>query len=159
MSQSVVPNFTLEYDPWGRLVLIDSSGERHVDVAPARAFPLSDPGHWVSLCAADGREILVVPSLAELADPLRRTIEAELRRNEFVPVIQRIVSVTLDSEPAEWNVLTDRGPTTFFTDGNDAVRRTDANRCLITDMQGVRYLILDREWLDADSRRLLESYF
>jgi hypothetical protein len=151
--------FGLSYDAWGRLVLVDSEGNRHVDVAPIRSFPLSDPRRWVSICNAEGREILSIPELDALPEAVRNTLESELARREFVPLIQRIVNITLDSEPTEWTVETDRGPTKFLIEGGEAVRRTGPDRCLISDMQGVRYLIADRKRLDAQSRRLLEQYF
>ncbi len=36
----------LERDALGRLVFIDSNGERHVGVHPVRAFPITAPGCW-----------------------------------------------------------------------------------------------------------------
>lgn len=151
--------FGLSYDAWGRLSLVDAEGTRHADVAPIRSFPLSDPRRWISICSAEGRELLSIPALDELPEAVRNTLESELARREFVPVIQRIVNITLDSEPTEWTVETDRGPTKFLIEGGEAVRRTGPDRCLINDMQGVRYLIVDRKRLDAHSRRLLEQYF
>jgi hypothetical protein len=151
--------FNLSRDQQGRLVLIDTAGVRHVGVEPVRAFPLSEPAHWVSICDAEGREITTVASPDELDGATRKTLETELARREFLPVIEQIAHVTVDAEPTEWTVATDHGPTKFFVEGTDAFRRLDADRCLIVDMQGVRYLIPDRKQLDAHSRRLLDHYF
>jgi hypothetical protein len=159
MSSDGPPAFELSHDVQGRLVLIDADGERHVDVSPVRAFPLTEPQRWISLCDAHGRELLSIPSPDELPAETRGVIEAELARREFVPLIRRIVNVTLNAEPSEWTVETDRGATKFRTEGADAVRRTGPDRCLITDVFGMRYLIVDRKQLDAASRRLLEQYF
>jgi hypothetical protein len=85
-------------------------------------------------------------------------LEAELLRREFLPVIERIVDVTVDDEPSTWQVETHRGPSVFYVEGADAVRRLDADRCLIVDVKGVRYLIADFQNLDARSRRFLEHF-
>src|SRR3954466_9786302 len=79
--------FGLTHDAWGRLVLIDAEGRRHVGVEPVRSFPISDPGCWISLCDGQGRELVCVESLADLAPAVRRTLEDELALREFVPVI------------------------------------------------------------------------
>lgn len=151
--------FELSHDPWGRLTLIDAAGEAHVDVEPIRAFPLSEPNRFISICNAAGREIVAVDDVATLPDELRKTLTTELDRREFLPVVEKIHNVTLDAEPTEWTVDTDRGPTKFLVDGADAVRSIGGNRFLINDMQGVRYLVNDVRQLDTHSRKLLEHYF
>ena len=42
---------------------------------------------------------------------MRRILTIELDRREFLPIVQKIHHVTLDAEPTEWTVDTDRGPT------------------------------------------------
>lgn len=150
--------FGLSSDPFGRLVLIDAEGRRHVGVEPVRAFPLSDPTRWVSFCDADGTEVARVEDLADLSPGLRSTIDDALALREFVPVIERIVSSRKDTTPTEWVVETDRGRTTFTLDEEEDLRRLDGNRVLVTDAQGLRYLIPDTKALDLGSRRILERY-
>src|SRR4051794_6379376 len=72
--------FGLHHDAWGRLVLTDLAGQQHVGVAPVRAFPISDPAHGVSICDADGHEILWIANLDALPAPVRRTLEDDLAR-------------------------------------------------------------------------------
>jgi Domain of unknown function (DUF1854) len=148
----------LERDEWGRLVLIDEFGRRHVGVEPVRAFPISDPTRWISLCDPSGAELVQVESLDDLAPPTRQILLAELGRREFLPIIRRIVRVANDSIPAVWEVETDRGPTRFTLDGEESVRRLGKGRALIVDGRGLRYLIVDTKALDPASRRILERY-
>ncbi len=152
------PAFGLSLDPFGRLVLIDAEGERHVGVEPVRAFPLSDPGRWISLVDDSGREVAMVERLDDLAPPVRHLLEQELGRREFVPTITRIVRVSGDTTPNEWEVETDRGPTRFTLDSEDQVRRLGPGRALITDARGLRYHVPDAQGLDPASRRTLERY-
>jgi hypothetical protein len=150
--------FGLHRDAWGRLVLIDAEGRRHVGVEPVRAFPLSDPQRWIALCSAEGREIACIEDLAQAAPAVRQIVEEELAQWEFVPVIQRIQHVSSDAAPAHWEVETDRGPTQFLLNSDDDVRRLGPHRILITDARGLRYQIPDSRALDAASRKLLERF-
>jgi hypothetical protein len=151
-------SFALQYDAWGRLVLIDPSGERHVGVEPVRSFPISDPQHWMSIVDAEGRELVSVERLDDLPIGTRKILADELSRREFVPVIERIERISTGSDSSTWEVQTDRGATQFFLKSEDDIRRLGPSRVLIIDDHGVRYSIPDTHALDAASRRLLERY-
>ena len=155
---ALAAGFSLENDAWGRLVLLDELGHRYVGVEPVRAFPISDPTRWISLCDADGQELVQVESLDELSPATRQALLEELSRREFLPIIRRIVRVATETIPALWEVETNRGPTEFTLDGEENVRRLGRDRALIIDARGIRYLIADTKALDAHSRRILERY-
>lgn len=152
------PGFTLERDQWRQLVLTDDEGNRHSGVEPVRAFPLTDPRHHISLCDAQGREILEVASLDELPEALRTLLEEELAQREFVPLILRILNTPPETEPAQWKVETDRGVTTFELDTEDNVHRLGKRQVSIVDSQGIRYLIADTRKLDSHSRHVLDRF-
>lgn len=149
--------FTLRYDAWGRLVL-GLGGVDHVGVEVARAFPITAPRRMVSVCSAEGRELLWVEDLDALPADVRGVLEEELGRRDFVPVVRRVLRVSAVVEPSEWEVETDRGVTTFLLNSEEDVYPLAGGRALITDSHGIRYLIDDLSALDADSRRLLERY-
>jgi hypothetical protein len=153
-----LPDFDLRYDARGRLVLVDEQGVEHAPVAPVRSFPISDPDHWISICDAEGRELVSVKDVAALSSAVRQVLEADLARREFVPLIHRILSVPADAEPTEWEVETDRGQTRFLLNSGDDVRRLGPHRALVIDSQGIRYRIDDSRELDTLSRRVLERY-
>jgi hypothetical protein len=150
--------FGLTRDSFGRLVLIDAEGVRHVDVTPVRAFPTTDPQHWISIVSAEGRELVCIADLGEVSEVTRMMIESEFRDREFAPVIRRIVSVSALSEPSEWTVETDRGATKFVLETDSDVRRIDPSRAMIFDAHGTRFAIDDLNRLDSRSRRYLERY-
>jgi hypothetical protein len=150
--------FTLERDSRGHLVLIDSSGERYPDAAPVRAFPLSDPLHAISICDQDGREIVYIDSLDDLEPATRAIVEEALGTSEFVPVILKILSAPPRTEPALWQVETDRGVTSFEVESEDSIYRRDPRQVSIVDVRGIRYLIPDTRKLDKQSQRVLERF-
>jgi hypothetical protein len=152
-------DFTLEYDAWGQLVLTCGDGRRFVGVETARAFPISGPEEFIAICDAEGHELTCIEDPNTLRPAVRRILEDELSRREFVPVVRRIQRVLADHDPSEWRIVTDRGPTTFLMEDSDNdVRRLGVNRILLVDTHGIRYLIPDTRRLDAASRRTLERY-
>jgi hypothetical protein len=150
--------FSLEHDAWGQLVFVDETGERHVGAEPVRGFPISDPDRWISICDAEGRELIVIEDASSLAPEVRAVLEQDLARREFVPVIRRLLNVPPDAEPTVWEVETDRGPTWLVLNNPDDVRRLGMHRALVIDAQGIRYLIDDIRQLDTASRRIVDRY-
>ena len=147
----------LDYDPQGQLVMEIDDGRKFTAVVPVRAFPISDPDHWISICDCQGQEILCINDIRNLPPDLRKTVELELSQREFVPVIRRILSATLH-EPSDWLVETDRGRTTFQLSSEDDVRRIEPDQASICDSHGIRYLIASVRGLDGGSRRILEYF-
>jgi hypothetical protein len=150
--------FGLHCDPWGRLVLTDAAGGQHVGVTPVRAFPISAPEHGLALCDAEGREVWWIEEIGELPPTVRRLLEDELGRRQFMPIIHRVLSISATAEPSRWEVETDRGRTTFVLNSEDDVHTLEDHRALITDAHGARYLIPDTRALNSASRRLLERF-
>jgi hypothetical protein len=118
--------FGLTHDARGRLVLIDSTGARHVDVMPVRLFPISDAHHWISICDSNGRELAYVEDPATLSAASKQALLEELNRREFIPHIDQIIHVSSNIEPSEWTVETDRGRTRFILKNEDDVRRLES---------------------------------
>ncbi len=145
-------------DAFARLVMIDAAGQEHVGVEVIRAFPISEPEHWISICDADGHEILALDDTRELSEEIRTVLLDELGKREFVPVIRRIVKVWNHTDPQEWHVVTDRGPTSFCVGSDEDIRRIEPRQVLIVDGHGIRYLIPDTQQLDSHSRRILDRY-
>ena len=158
MSVNNLHNIAFSYDPLGRLVFRDGGGREHADVTPVRGFPISSPDYGVSICDDNGHELLWIERLADLPAAAREILEADLAQREFMPVLQRIERISANSEPCEWEVVTDRGPTRFVLKIDEDVRRLDDRRAMVTDANGVSYLIPDLAALDAGSRRYLERY-
>lgn len=145
----------LERHAHGRLDFVDGHGRRHTNVDVLRAFPVSDPTGPAAIVAADGGELAWIESLASVSPSLRSILEQELAQREFLPRIERIEAVS-DGEPAEWTVVTDRGPHRFkVAHADDFVTQPDGS-AFVTDRYGLRYTIPNIAALDPRSRRLIE---
>jgi hypothetical protein len=159
MTTQTSNDFSLERDAWGQLSLLFSDGRRLAGVEVARAFPISAPGEFVSICDAAGHEVVCVEDPSVLPPTVLAAIEEELARREFVPIVLRIKRVSADTDPSQWQIVTDRGPTSFLMEDSDNdVRRLGPSRILLVDTHGIRYLIPDTQRLDSVSRRILDRY-
>lgn len=155
----MIADFSLERNVWGQLVLSLPDGRRLEGIEVVRAFPISAPGEYLSICNGEGREVMCIEDPSALPPRLLEMLDEEVARREFVPVVVRIEEVLADANPSQWRIVTDCGPTTFLVeDGDHDVRRLGPNRILLVDTHGIRYLIPDTLALDAHSRRILDRY-
>src|SRR5262249_9784833 len=150
-AQESSANFGLERDQWGQLVFIGADGKRLEKVGPTALFPISEPERWVLIRSADWDEMGCVGDSGKLPTDVWQLLKEELAQREFVPVIERIVRVSGNSEPCEWQVETDRGPTRFVLKSEEDVRRIGEQQILILDAHGTRYHIPDLSAVDAKS--------
>lgn len=151
--------FTLNSNPFGKLVFVAADGTVHEGVVPVRAFALTAPDAGIALLSAEGRELAWLERLADLAPAQRALIEAELAQREFMPVIERILSVDGYATPSTWQIETDRGTTRLLLKSEDDIRRLKGpGALLIADGNGIHYLIRDRRMLDPSSQRILKRF-
>lgn len=151
------PGFVLERNPLGRLVL--TIGESSWDnVTPVRSFPIAAPEEGIALVSGDGHERVWLERLDDAPEPARRLIEEELASREFVPEIRQLLRVSGFATPCTWFVATDRGDTRFVLKGEEAIRRLSPTTLLISDAQGVQFLVRDLQALDRASRRLIDRF-
>lgn len=148
----------LSRDIDGQLVLIAPEHPQPVPVEPFRCFPFTHPDQWISLRRKNGREVVCIPDPQVLGPAARLLLEQELDACEFIPVLQRILTVTTYSAPSKWLVETNRGPTTIVIDHDDDVRQVGPRTVVVVDEHGVRYQVPDRTRLDPHSLKLLQRF-
>ena len=151
--------FSLMRDDIGQLILTSADGVVHTAVIPVRAFALSAPDQGVSLMSSEGKELQWIEQLDTLPETTRALIAEELAQRDFMPVIQRIVTVSSFATPSTWQVDTDRGMTQLILKSEDDIRRLKGpGSLLIGDSQGINFLIRDRRALDGNSQKILKRF-
>jgi hypothetical protein len=151
--------FRLERTAFGELVWTGPQGQQVSGVVPVRAFPIQAPQDGSALVDPEGHELAWFAQLNPIPQPARGLIEEELARREFMPVLERIVSVSGFSTPCTWTVDTDRGRAEFVLRGDEDIRRIGSARALlIADAHGINYLVPDQSTLDAYSKRVLDRF-
>ncbi len=151
-------NFTIERDAFGRLVLTDAQGLRHVGIVPVRAFPLTAPDAGISLVGPEGKELVWLERLDDLPPATRNLLAAELAVRDFAPTLQRLHNVSSFGVPSTWRISTDRGETQFVLKAEEDIRRLEGGALLIASAHGVQFRIPDVSALDRGSRKLLERF-
>jgi hypothetical protein len=147
--------FTCSAD--GKVTLLTSAGDRHVAVRIVRAFPFTAADGPVAVVDSNGHEIIWIKDPDSLSLTHQQFIQSQLEREEFLPRIHFIESVSRGT-PRQWNVTTDRGQNSFEQASSEAVVWQPDGSVSITDCDGICYLIPAVQKLDRRSRRLLERY-
>jgi hypothetical protein len=139
-------------------VYVTALGHTHEDVRVVRAFPITQPTQGIAVVSAAGHELRWIPSLDDLTPSARQQIEQALASSEFMPEILQIKKVSTFNTPSVWEVITDRGETSFTLKGEENIRRLAGQALLIDDLHGIYYLIRNMSELDRHSRRLLDHF-
>ena len=154
----LVTGAVLEQTPAGRLRLTLPDRTVHDPVVAVRAFPISAPGEGVSIMSAEGHELFWIERLDALAPALQAIVQQALDEREFMPTIMRLLDVSGYVTPCTWRVETDRGPTQFVLKGEEDIRRIANGSLLISDSDGIHYLVRDSAALDRASRKILDRF-
>ena len=140
-----------------KVTLLTPAGDRHVAVRIVRAFPFTAADGPVAVVDSNGHEIIWIEDPDSLSLTHQQFIQSQLEREEFLPRIHFIESVSRGT-PRQWNVVTDRGQNSFEQASSDGVVWHPDGSVSITDCDGICYLIPAVQKLDRRSRRLLERY-
>ena len=151
-------DFSLVRNGFGRLVFTAADGHVEDGVLPVRAFPLTAPDDGIALVGVDGHEVVWIDRLAELPADIRKLIQSELARREFMPEIAAISRVTSFATPSTWQVATDRGDANLVLKSEEDIRRLGGDAIVIADSNGINFLIRDVQTLDKTSRRILDRF-
>lgn len=151
--------FDLSRNAFGKLVFFSpETGLTNEGVIPVRAFPIAAPNRGIAMVDIDGHELAWITCLDELPANMRVLIEEELTIHEFLPKILQLSHVSTFATPSHWQVDTDRGATRFVLRTEEDIRRIAEATLVITDGNGVQYLIPDMQALDKTSRKLLDRF-
>lgn len=151
-------DFKLSRNAFGKLIVTGKDHQIHEGVIPVRAFPITAAGEGISLVDNHGHEVAWIESLIELPETDRNLIEEEFSSREFMPEIKRIDKISSFATPSIWQVQTDRGETQFTLKGEEDIRRLSPATLLITDSNGIHFLVRDRSALDRHSNKLLDHF-
>ena len=149
---------SLERNPLGRWVWTDVSGLRHEQVVVVRAYPVTAPDQGVGVMDMEGHELAWFDRLDQVAEPLQARLREAIGEREFLPEIQRLKAVSSLVTPSVWTVQTSRGEARFMLKGEEDIRRLTGKTLIVSDADGVPYLIRDPLALDKHSRKLLDRF-
>lgn len=146
------------YEPKDRLRLTLPGDRSYPTVKPVWAAPLSKPGQYLALLDGKGNEIVLLPTLDELAPDSREAVLQEVRLRYLTARVDAVTHARQEFGVTYWSVLTDRGLRDFVTQNlqENAVWLSDTH-LLFLDVDGNRFEIEDLARLDPQSRHLVET--
>jgi len=150
----------LHFEQKGIHLSLSIKGEEvSTNVQIYRAYPLSDPMHYLSICDDENKEIGVLVDPEELSMENRALVEHHLNRRYLVPIVNRILSTKERFGTLDWVMETDRGECRFSTRNlREYSFSPTPGRLLIQDIDGNRYDIRDVNALDKKSQDMLYRY-
>lgn len=154
---AVFLDWSLDYDSFGRLMLA-RPGRGSCEVTAVRAFPIQAPEEGIALVDVFGHEQVWIERLGDLPEPVREQVDAALAARDFMPVIEAISATSSVTTPSDWTVHTDRGTCTLRLRSEQDIRRLPDKRLLISDADGLCFVIRDPADLDRTSRRMLDYF-
>ena len=123
-----------------------------VRISMARAFPLSDPDHYIGFLDGAGKDVGLLQDPSQLDHESRRILEEELEKRYFVPIVERVLSVKEEFGTIYWRVETDRGEKEIVVRNmRDNIQELSSSRLIITDVDGNRFEFPDYTKLDNKS--------
>lgn len=151
-------NYQLFFEPKERLRLTLENDRSYLDVRPAWAAPISQPGRFLALLDKKGEEIALIPDPKALSAASRAVLERALRVRYLTATVQQVLEARQEYGATYWSVDTDRGPRDFVTQNlqENAVWFSD-NHLLLLDVDGNRFELPDISVLDAQSQTLLRA--
>lgn len=162
-SPSDARHLHLFYQPPGTLRLtIEDTGTLSAHSYPVvrlyQAAPLTMPNRYIALQDGKGEEIVLLSRLEDFSPEALPTVQEELRRRYLTARVTEVRHIKTEFGVTYWTVNTDRGERDFVVQSlsESCVWLSDTHM-LITDVDGNRFEIVDRNALDADSREQLAS--
>jgi len=148
----------LERNALGRWTWTAADGVRHEQVVVVRAYPVTAPEQGAGVMDAEGHELAWFDRLDAVAQPLQAQLRQAIQEREFLPEIQCLQAVSSLVTPSVWTVQTNRGEARFMLKGEEDIRRLTGKILIVSDADGVQYLIRDPLALDKHSRKLLDRF-
>ena len=138
-------------------------GKDYKRIQLRRAMPIRHPSEYISVADHENKEIGMLRALADLADGQLRIVSDELDRRYYCPEIKSVKSVRDKLGYVYMELVVFAGGETHersaaVNDVNKNIRLLDANRLIIFDVDGNRYIVNALDKLDKKSLQRLEPY-
>ena len=137
----------------GGLLQAEINDELHEEIIIYQVFPFKWPNQYISIRTNEGKELGIVKDLSELDHVSRTELERELHLRYLLPKVMKIKKIK--QEPGRlWviELITDRGDLQLLMRNlHEHIKNLPSGRILLTDIDGLRCEITDRNELDFHS--------
>ncbi|MBS4201146.1 DUF1854 domain-containing protein [Bacillus sp. FJAT-49732] len=141
----------------GHMLTVHVDGEVHPAVYLHCSFPHKNNRIFISVRTGENEEIGMIESLDEFQSDTVTLLEEHINLRYFAPEITTINKINEEFGYSYWDTETSSG-NCYFTvrSGRGNVTAVTANRVLITDVDGNRFIIKDLNALTEKEYRMVE---
>ncbi|MDR0531446.1 MAG: DUF1854 domain-containing protein [Oscillospiraceae bacterium] len=138
---------------------LELDGRDYRRVSLRRALPFTAPERYICVADMEDKEIAVIESIEAFDESQQALLREELGIRYFYPVVTAVKSVKekmgsyylqISVGAHEMNIA--------VKDISKNIRQMEANRLIVTDVDGNRYLIPDVYAISKKNLRMLEPY-
>jgi len=131
----------------GHMLNVKVGADEYKGVYIHCSFPQTNKRIYLSIRTVDNEEIGMIRSMDEFPEEMQRLLEEQVQLRYFAPEITKVLSVKEEFGYSYWEAETSSGLCRFTVrEGGGNVKLMNANRLLIVDVDGNRFIIpyLDR---------------
>jgi len=151
------------YEGAGGFTGLRYDGKDYKRIQLRRALPVQNPSEYISVADRENKEIAIIRALTDLKDDQLRIVSDELNRRYYCPEILEIKSVRDKLGYVYMEMVVYAGGerherNAAINDVNKNIRLLDANRLIVFDVDGNRFMVNSLDKLDKKSLKRLEPY-
>lgn len=142
----------------GKLLSVRIKEEHHPVVYLHCSFPHSKKEEYISIRTIDNKEVGMIRTLSEFPKQTAELLRKHMGFRYFAPTVKRILEIKEEFGYTFWNVETTAGACRFTVGRGQNIRSVTAQKLMITDVDGNRFIIEDLEALSDKEYRMVETY-
>jgi len=141
----------------GHMLNVKAGGKEHAGVYVHCSFPHTNKRIYLSIRTVENEEIGMIRSLDEFPEKTQRMLEEQVELRYFAPEISKVLSVKEEFGYSYWDAETTSGRCRFTVrGGGGSVKLMTANRLLIVDVDGNRFIIPHLDRLSDKEYKMVE---
>ncbi|MCJ7841595.1 DUF1854 domain-containing protein [Lederbergia sp. NSJ-179] len=141
----------------GHMLTVNVNGEVYPAVYLHCSFPHTDKRIFISVRTGENKEIGMIKSLDDFPSEIVSLLEEHINLRYFAPEITKINKISEEFGYSYWDTETSSGSCYFTVRmGRGNVTAVTANKVLITDVDGNRFIIQDLSALTDKEYRMVE---
>lgn len=142
----------------GGLLSVRVMDEEHPVVYLHSSFPHTRQNEYISVRTFDNEEVGMIRSLSDFSSEVVELLQKHIGFRYFAPHITRIQEIKEEFGYSFWKAETSAGVCRFTVGRGQNIRFVTAEKLLITDIDGNRFIIEDVGKLADKEYRMIEMY-
>lgn len=141
----------------GNMLSVKINGEEHPVVYLHCSFPHTNKDIYISVRTIENKEVGMIKSLHDFPRETVQLLEEQINFRYFAPSINKVITVKEEFGYSFWETETSAGKCHFTVrSGGGNIKFVTANKLVIKDVDGNRFIIEDITQLSEKEYRMVE---